>query len=212
MTAGSVEELRAWQETYGLKLAIYALIRSGPIAQDSRICDQLREAAASAVSQIEEGFGRFYPKDFGRMVVGAKSSVKECGGHLRDAVDRGYITDEVRKEHDRLAQNALREMAGLIDYLQSPEAEQNAKRIREKRIERRRVRLQNKEPGTPNPEPRTPNPNPNPEPEPEPEPRTRTRTRTPNPNPNPNLEPEPEPEPRTRTRNPEPGTRNVNSY
>ena len=189
MTANRVEELRAWQEAYALKLAIYALIGSGPIAQDLKLHDQLRDAAASAVSQIEEGFGRFYPKDFARMVIGAKSSVKEIRGHLRDAVDRGYITEEVRNEHARFAESTLREMAGLIDYLQSPEAEENAKRIREKRIQRWRARRQNKQPRTSNP--RTQNP----------EPRTRTgNLELGTPNREPNLEHEPG------TRNREPGT------
>jgi four helix bundle protein len=202
-----VEEIRAWQEAYAFKLAIYDLVRDTPIANDARLRDQMRTAAASAVSQIEEGYARFYPKDFGRLVVGSKASIAEVRGHLRDAVDRGYISDETRGEHDLLAQDALREIVGLVDYLQSPEAEANARRIKIKRAERRARRERNREPRTRNSEPGTPNlGTSNPEhrtgniepgtPNREPEPRTRNR----------------EPEPGTRTRNPEPGTRNGEGY
>lgn len=152
MTADRVESLRAWQLTYRFKLAVYQLLRVSPVATDFKLRDQLRDAAASAVSQIEEGFARFYPKDFGRLVVGAKASLLECRGHLRDAVDRGYITPEARHELDTLAREALHEIGGLLDYLQSPEAERNARRIKERRAERRQKRksLRNDEPRTPN--------------------------------------------------------------
>jgi four helix bundle protein len=162
-----VEEIRAWQAAYAFKLAVYKLIRTTSIARDFALRDQLRNAVASAVSQIEEGYARFYPKDFGRLVVGAKASLAEARGHLRDAVDVGHITEASRVEHDQLAQKVLPEMAGLLDYLQSPEAEANAQRIKAKRAERRaerrrqnhrtnherRTTNKNPEPGIRNPEP-----------------------------------------------------------
>jgi four helix bundle protein len=155
--ADRVENIRAWQLTYKFKLSIYRLLRESLIATQFTLRDQLQDSAASAVSQIEEGFARFYPKDNGRMVVNAKASLKECVGHLRDAVDRGLIDERVFTEHEALAASALREIAGYVDYLQSPEAETNARRIRERRMERRRKRLESSEPRTENSEPETKN-------------------------------------------------------
>ena len=78
----------------------------------------------------------------------------ESQNHLRDAVDKRYITEEVRLEHDTLAEAALEQVTGLMEYLQSPEALRNARRARERRIasrpERRTQRTLN-----PEPEPRT---------------------------------------------------------
>jgi four helix bundle protein len=145
--AASVEELRTWQEAYSFKLAVYKTIEASSFDQHRTLRDQLRDAAASAVSQMEEGFGRFYPKDHARMVVGARASLKECRGHLRDAHDRGLISSEVRTELDTTITHALREIGGLLDYLQSPEAEENARRIKARRAERRKTRRG----GTPNP-------------------------------------------------------------
>ncbi|MGH9349078.1 MAG: four helix bundle protein [Vicinamibacterales bacterium] len=146
MVIDRVENLRAWKLTHQFKLAVYRILDTGSLAGDFTLREQLREAAASAVSQIEEGFARFYPKDFGRFVVGAKASMAECRGHLRDAVDRGHITSDAYRDIDALVREARREIAGLLDYLQSPEAERNARLIWERRAERRRARTKNREP------------------------------------------------------------------
>jgi hypothetical protein len=92
----------------------------------------------------------------------------ESQNHLRDAVDKGYVTEETRLEHDALAEAALQEVTGLMEYLQSPEALRNARRARERRIASRPERRtkdinprspnhEGHEPRTPNEEPRTKN-------------------------------------------------------
>jgi four helix bundle protein len=144
VTAGSFKELRAWQLAHAFKVGVYDLTSQGSLARDFGLRDQLREAAASAPSNISEGFGRFDPPDFARFVKIAKASLVECQNHLIDAVDRGHIAEAVRREYSEKAREALKEVAGLLDYLQSPEAKKNAERIRQRRFERRQVRL-NKE-------------------------------------------------------------------
>ena len=144
MIAKKFRELRAWQTAYAFKLKIYDLIEEGPLSEDERLRKQFREGAASAPSQISEGFGRFDPVDFARFVKMARASILECQNHLQDAVDRQHITEHVREEHDKLAREALMEIGGLLDYLHSPEAKRNAERIRQQRVERRRQRKRNK--------------------------------------------------------------------
>jgi four helix bundle protein len=154
MPAKTFRDLRAWQAARAFKLSVYALIELPPLSRDERLSTQLREAAASAVSHISEGFGRFDPPDFARFVKMGKASLLECQNHLQDAVDRRYISEKTRQELDARAQEALIEIGGLLDYLQSPEAKRNAERIKQKRFERRN-RRPNPEPSTSNPEPRT---------------------------------------------------------
>ncbi len=111
----------------------------------------------------------------------------ESQNHLIDAVDSGYMAEEVRSELNAMAEVSLEEVTGLMEYLQSPEALKNARKARERRIALRPDRTANREPRTSNPELGTPNGEP------------RTRTRTPNSEPRtPNREP--------RTPNPERGT------
>jgi hypothetical protein len=104
---------------------------------------------AGPPGHIAEGFGRFNPADFARFVVIARSSLMESQNHLLDLVDRKYIDEATRQELDALAQAALEEVTGLMEYLQSPEALQNARRARERRIasrpERRKADKRNVE-------------------------------------------------------------------
>ena len=89
----------------------------------------------------------------------------ESQNHLRDAVDKGYIPEETRLEHDALAEAALQEVTGLMEYLQSPEALRNARRARERRIasrpERRTKDINHEAPNHEGHEPRTRNQEPN---------------------------------------------------
>lgn len=142
MAFRGLEDIRAWRLSQQFKVAVYRLIESTAISSDPRLRQQLREAAAGAASQVSEGFGRFDPADFARFIKMARASLIECKTHLLDAYDRGYIPFEVHLEHCRQADDALREMVGLLDYLQSPEAKQNAERIRQERIRRRQMRRQ----------------------------------------------------------------------
>jgi len=90
----------------------------------------------------------------------------ESQNHLLDAVDKQYITEATRLELNALAEAALEEVTGLMEYLQSPEALRNARRARERRLvmrdRRRGVResIDSTSDGA-NPEPRTPNREPN---------------------------------------------------
>ena len=90
----------------------------------------------------------------------------ESQNHLIDFVDKKYLSEERRLQLNGLAEKALEEVTGLMEYLQSPEALRNARRARERRIASRpERRTGHREPGTPNAEPGT-------EPKSEHEPRT----------------------------------------
>jgi hypothetical protein len=58
----------------------------------------------------------------------ARSSLMESQNHLRDLVHRNYIDEATRADLDALAQAALQEVTGLMEYLQSPEALRNSRR------------------------------------------------------------------------------------
>ena len=157
MGVGAFHDLRAWQGARAFKLAIYRLIETTPLARDFRLRDQLRESAASAASQIVEGFGRFSPADFARFLAMAKASLMEAQNHLRDAVDRGHISEETRVEHDELARVALRDVTALLRYLQSPRARVNADQVRAQRQGHRTKNRTSNGTSNPNPEPGTQN-------------------------------------------------------
>ena len=99
-----------------------------PLARDWKRRRQLEEAANGPPAHLAEGFGRFNPPDFARFAVIARSSLMEAQNHLLDAVDRGHISEERREGLNALAETALQEVTGLLEYLQSPQALRNARR------------------------------------------------------------------------------------
>jgi len=164
-------DLRAWQACDTYKKAIYRIIDAGVYGKDWKRRVQIEQSVSGPPDHVAEGFGRFNPPDFARFTVMARSSLMESQSQLRDAADKRYITEEARAELDALAEAALEEVTGLMEYLQSPEALRNARRARERRIASRPERLArrqlnkerrttNPEPGTANPEPGTANPEP----------------------------------------------------
>jgi four helix bundle protein len=138
-------DLRAWQACQGFKLAIYSLCADGPLSRDWHRRRQLEEAAAGPPAHLAEGFGRFNPAEFARFAAIARSSLMESQNHLRDAVDKQYISETRRQELDVIAESALREVTGLMEYLHSADALKNARRARERRVAKR---LERREPRT----------------------------------------------------------------
>lgn len=184
-------DLRAWQACDVFKKAVYRLCEKQQIAEDLGRRKQIEESASRTTEHIAEGFGRFNPADFARFCVIARSSLMESQSHLLDFVDKRYIIEEVRLELNELAETALEEVTGLMEYLQSPEALRNARRARERRIASRPERRgENKERRTRKKPPRTQN-------------RTPNRTQNGTPNGKQNREPNGETEHERSTENPE---------
>ncbi len=136
-------ELRAWQTCNHYKQVVYRVCAEGPLSRDWERRRQLEESVAGPPAHIAEGFGRFNPAEFARFTVIARSSLMESQNHLRDAVDKQYITDEKRLEVDAFAEAALREVTGLMEYLQSAETLRNARRARQRRVATRHERRTN---------------------------------------------------------------------
>lgn len=143
-------DLRAWQACVTYKKAIYRVCEKEPLVNDWKRRGQLEDSVAGPPGHLAEGFGRFSPLDFARFVVMARASLLESQNHLLDLLDRGYISEEQRVVLNALAENALQEVTGLLEYLQSPEAARNAQRARERGIARRTARRAR--PSNPNPE------------------------------------------------------------
>ena len=131
--AKSFRELRVWESALETKRALHELADDQRFQKEERLRSQLREAAASAVSQISEGYARFDPLDHARYLKMARASLAECQNHLVDAVDRRLIDDARRRELDERIEGLMKGLVGLIAYLQSPQARRNAERIKKRR-------------------------------------------------------------------------------
>ncbi|MBI2828341.1 MAG: four helix bundle protein [Acidobacteria bacterium] len=96
-----------------MKLAIYALVQSGPIVRDRELCDQLRRAGASAPRNIAEGFGRYLPGQFVQSLRIANGELR-AKFRMRSATDATEATlRETSYFRSTASQSALRKL--LLD-------------------------------------------------------------------------------------------------
>ena len=122
MGARSFDELHAWQLANELKREVYALADLPAVVRDMRFRDQLRSAAASAPSNIAEGFGRYEPTEFRRFLRIANGSLVETTNHLRDGVDRKHFSLDGIEKLLTVARRASAATTALMAYLKTASA------------------------------------------------------------------------------------------
>jgi len=112
-------ELAAWRLADELRRFVIEVTARPKVVRDFRFCNQCKDAARSAPSNIAEGFGRWSHKDFARFLQIAIGSLKETRDLLIDAHARGYITEDELQWSTIVAKRANAACAGLIRYLKN---------------------------------------------------------------------------------------------
>ncbi len=107
------EDFIAWQKARRLTDAIYRVTREGRFARDFGLCDQIRRASVSIMSNIAEGFERDGENEFFRYLTIAKASCAEVRSQLYVALDAGYMDDVVFGDLYAQAEEVGRLIAGL---------------------------------------------------------------------------------------------------
>ena len=110
-------ELAGWQLANELRLLMLAIIARPNVRRDFRYCDQCKDAARSAASNIAEGFGRFKHKEFAQFLDYAIGSLKELDDLLIDGHSRGYVSDDELASGIRLSTRSKAACAALAAYL-----------------------------------------------------------------------------------------------
>lgn len=95
MGAKTYKELVIWQRCDELREAVIAATATGRVALDRSFCNQIRDAAEDASSDIAEGFARFYPREFARFLDFALGSLTEVRTRAEHGHARGYFNDDV---------------------------------------------------------------------------------------------------------------------
>jgi four helix bundle protein len=110
-------ELAAWQLADELRRLILEIAATPTVARDFRYCDQCKDAARSAASNIAEGFGRYKHREFARFLRIAMGSLKEVADLLIDGHERSYVSDAQLAAGLRLAKRSKSACARLAEYL-----------------------------------------------------------------------------------------------
>ena len=124
-TIEKFEEIEAWKLARQVTRSIYEISSSGNFAKDYALCNQIRRASISILSNIAEGFERSGNKEFLNFLAIAKGSCGEVRAQLYVALDQRYV-DELKFEE--VSANLLetsRVIAGFMRYLQQTELRGN---------------------------------------------------------------------------------------
>ena len=115
------EDIEAWKAARDLTSKIYRLTGEGIFSRDFGLCDQLRRAAVSVMSNVAEGFERGGDKEFLQFLSLAKASCAEVRSHLYIALDQAYLTHKQFEELTQQAETVGKMLAGFMSYLRKSE-------------------------------------------------------------------------------------------
>ena len=121
------EDLIAWQKARDLTNSIYQITKQPSFSRDYGLCDQIRRASVSVMSNIAEGFDRAGRAEFHQFLVIAKGSVAEVRSQLYVALDAKYIEQNKFKELKSLAEETSRIIGGLRSAVQKQRDKERTK-------------------------------------------------------------------------------------
>lgn len=117
MGARSFTDLKVWQLTYSVTMAVYDAIETIP-AKEFRLTDQMRRASLSIGLNIAEGFGRRSARDKAHFYTVSFGSADELKHALLVANGRKYLGSFESLYKD--VESISKMLRALIDSLRTP--------------------------------------------------------------------------------------------
>lgn len=112
------QDLEAWKKAREVSKRIYEISSKNSFSKDFALCNQIRRAVISIVSNIAEGFGRDGDKEFVQFLSIAKGSCFEVYAQLYVALDQNYVDKKEFEEIAEQLEEVSRIIGGLMKYLQ----------------------------------------------------------------------------------------------
>jgi four helix bundle protein len=112
------EDIEAWQTARILTREVYSVSKMGAFSRDFGLCDQMRRAAVSIMSNIAEGFESRTEILFIDYLGRAKASAGELRAQFYVARDANYVTAEQFAALSDLCAKCSSQISRLMAYLQ----------------------------------------------------------------------------------------------
>lgn len=116
------KQLDVYKEAKSLVLMVYALLKKFPKEEQYALCDQLRRAVISILSNIAEGSGRNSSKEHVHFIEIAYGSLREVDCQLDVAHDLGYISKEELDDVAKRIRKVSSILSGLRNYHMNPQS------------------------------------------------------------------------------------------
>ena len=114
----SYRDLIVWQKSMDMVTLIYKLVLELPENEKYGLTSQIKRSAISIPSNIAEGYGRNYRKDYSRFLQIARGSLFENQTQLEIAVNLGFIKVEDLQEIKELSIEVEKMLNSLIKKLE----------------------------------------------------------------------------------------------
>jgi four helix bundle protein len=121
--AQKVEGLATWKLCNEIVERLNNATATGRVAKDYKFCDQINDAAGDALSDVAEGFARFYPRDFAHFLDYAVSSLEEVRTRVTVGYQRKYFDERTTSDLIHLCYRAEAAAKHLRAYLWSVKKE-----------------------------------------------------------------------------------------
>ncbi len=89
----SYRDLIVWQKLVTMVTLVFKLLADFPYEEEFGLTSQTKRSSVSRSSNIAEGFGRNYTKDYARFLQIARGSLFEMQTQLQIAVNLSFIKD-----------------------------------------------------------------------------------------------------------------------
>ena len=119
------EDIESWKCAREVVRLVYEISSNSRFAKDFALCNQMRRASISVLSNIAEGFEREGNKEFLNFLSIAKGSCGEVRAQLYVAFDQKYIDSEKFAQVSGKLIETSRMIAGFMRYLQQTELRGN---------------------------------------------------------------------------------------
>jgi four helix bundle protein len=111
---GTFKDLKAWQRSMDLAVAIYEVTASFPNEERFALVDQMRRSAISVISNIAEGYGRGTDKDLTHFLYMARGSANELSAQIELSKRLRYVSDDVFAKLDAQYIEVSKMLSSLI--------------------------------------------------------------------------------------------------
>ena len=110
----SYKELIVWQKSMDLTSAVYKISLDFPKEEKFGLTQQIRRCILSVPSNIAEGFGRHYSKEFLRFLLIARGSLYEFQTQIYLVESMGFLRKDITDKIDQNSNEIEKLLNGLI--------------------------------------------------------------------------------------------------
>lgn len=115
----SYRDLIVWQKSMKMITLLYQLLKQFPDDEKFGLISQIKRSSVSIPSNIAEGYGRNYTKDYCRFLQIARGSLFECQTQLQIGVNLNFINENQLQEIKALTTEIEKMLNSLIKKLSS---------------------------------------------------------------------------------------------